>query len=156
MLRNSCLVFTIRAPSRVCPHPTHLNLTRFPFDVLIKRTILACLARYPILGSRTHYRVVLLSLGHFGSSVQVRWKNSPSFLGRLHDPHRSRLGKFLLLVAMACSVRVTSSIMGIPFSSNFTRILRCCACSSVTSDLYELYANRDHEAWNLRTYHRLH
>jgi phosphatidylinositol glycan class B len=36
--------------------------------------------------------------------------NTHSFLERRCDPHRSQLRKFLLFVALACSVRVTSAI----------------------------------------------
>jgi hypothetical protein len=56
------------------------------FDVLFSRTILVSLD-VQLLGDDTHnHRVVLLPLGHFGSSLQVRRISSTPFSRRQYEP----------------------------------------------------------------------
>ena len=69
-----------------------------------------CLARCPIPWKRrsqlSRSATILGNLRFFHLGAL----DEPSFLRRRSDTHRSQLRKFLLFVALACSVRITSAI----------------------------------------------
>ena len=83
----------------------------FPFfDVLLSRHILVSL-NVQLVGDDTYNgSTELLSLGCNRSSYQVIPDTSPPVVTRYHCLRRSQLRKFLVFVALACSVRITSAI----------------------------------------------
>ena len=83
----------------------------FPFlDVLLSRPIFVSL-NVQLVGDNAHNgSAELLSLGWDRSSYQVMPDTSPPVVTKYHCLRRSQLRKFLLFIALACSVRITNAI----------------------------------------------